>query len=192
MAHWWKPAAFAALRPGCQRQLSRKTHKRLTVRLLTQQTRSAAHLCVKRRAVFSGLCWRCEWTVTVAKQTKKRSVTTDDETETETEVSSKNIPAIIDYRHPCHERQRNENLWDYNFNSTKEVSLLFMKSLTLSYPASSGQCGCGLITFDWQWTGNISKQTHIIIINRNWCTDICDITVFQPKPRPLQTSKSLK
>ncbi len=29
---------------------------------------------------FSALCWRCEETVTVAEQTKKRSMTTDDET----------------------------------------------------------------------------------------------------------------
>ncbi len=37
-------------------------------------------------------------------------------TETETEVSSKNTPAITDYRHRCREREQNENLWDYDFN----------------------------------------------------------------------------
>ncbi len=45
---------------------------------------------------------------TMTEQTKKRWMTTDDETETE--VSSKNTPAITDYRHRCRERQRNENL----------------------------------------------------------------------------------
>ncbi len=41
------------------------------------------HLCVKRCTVFSGL-------VTVTEQTKKRSMTTDDEIKTETEARSKN------------------------------------------------------------------------------------------------------
>ncbi len=35
--------------------------------------------------------------------------------ETETEVRSKNTPAITDYRHGCSEKQENENLRDYNF-----------------------------------------------------------------------------
>ncbi len=43
----------------------------------------------------------------MAEQTKKRSMTTDDET---WEVKSKNTPAITAYRHRCRERQRNENL----------------------------------------------------------------------------------
>ncbi len=33
----------------------------------------------------------------------------------ETEVRSKNTPAITAYRHTCRERQQNENLRDYNF-----------------------------------------------------------------------------
>ncbi len=39
--------------------------------------------------------------------------------ETETEVKSKNKPAITDYRHRCHEKERNENLPDYNFNRVR-------------------------------------------------------------------------
>ncbi len=35
--------------------------------------------------------------------------------EIETEVRSKNTPAITDYRQRCRERQRKENLRDYNF-----------------------------------------------------------------------------
>ncbi len=50
----------------------------------------------------------------MAEQTKKRWMTTDDETETE--VRSKNTPAITAYHRRCRERQRNENLPDYNFN----------------------------------------------------------------------------
>ncbi len=57
VGHWWKPAAFAVLRLGCQQRLSRKNHKRRTVRLLTQQTRSSTHLCVKRRTVFLLTLW---------------------------------------------------------------------------------------------------------------------------------------
>ncbi len=50
--------------------------------------------------------------VTMAKKTKKkRSMTTEDETETE--VRSKNTAAVTDYRHTCCERQQNENLPDY-------------------------------------------------------------------------------
>ncbi len=52
IAHWWKPAAFAVLRPGYRWWLSQKNHQRRTVRPLTQQTRSSTHLSVKRRAVF--------------------------------------------------------------------------------------------------------------------------------------------
>ncbi len=45
-------------------------------------------------------------------------MTTDDETETE--VRSKNTPAITDYRHRCYERQQNENLRDYNLSTALE------------------------------------------------------------------------
>ncbi len=34
----------------------------------------------------------------------------------ETEVRSKNTPAITDYHHRCRERQQNENPRDYDFN----------------------------------------------------------------------------
>ncbi len=47
----------------------------------------------------------------MAEKTKKRSMTTDNEIETE--VRSKNTPAITVY---CHERQQNLNFRDYNFN----------------------------------------------------------------------------
>ncbi len=36
LAHWWKPAAFAVLRPGCRKQLSWKNHKLCSVWLLTR------------------------------------------------------------------------------------------------------------------------------------------------------------
>ncbi len=82
-------------------------YKVLIVSLLKKspvQTRSSAHLWVKRRAVFSGLCERCEETVTVAEQTKKRPMTADEENETE--VRFKNTPAITDY---CHRRRGRRN-----------------------------------------------------------------------------------
>ncbi len=53
-------------------------------------------------------------------------MTTDDET---WEVRSKNTPAITDYRHRCHERERNENLWDYNFNNETH-GYLYVKGAT--------------------------------------------------------------
>ncbi len=59
-----KACSICSIWPGCWQRLSPKNHKWRTVwlltRLLTQQTRSSAHLCVKQRAVFSSLCWRHE------------------------------------------------------------------------------------------------------------------------------------
>ncbi len=46
--------------------------------------------------------------VTMVEQTKKITTTTDDGTETE--VRSKNTPAITGYRHRCREREQSENL----------------------------------------------------------------------------------
>ncbi len=48
----------------------------------------------------------------MAKQTMKRSMTTDDET---WEVRSKNTPAITAYRHRCRQRERNGDLRDCYF-----------------------------------------------------------------------------
>ncbi len=45
--------------------------------------------------------------------------------ETETEVRSKNTPAITDYRHRCRERQQNENPQDCNFKYHFEVTVLY-------------------------------------------------------------------
>ncbi len=66
----------------------------------------------------------------MAEQTKKRSMTTDEETETETEVRSKNTSAVTAYR--CCERQRNENFRDYNFKD-----MFFTLTLHLSVASKS-------------------------------------------------------
>ncbi len=41
--------------------------------------------------------------------------------ETETEVRSRNTPAIIDYHHSYRKRQQNENLQDYDFKQPVEL-----------------------------------------------------------------------
>ncbi len=51
-----KALAFAILQPECRWRLSRENHKRRRVRLLTQQTRSSIHLCVKQHTVFFLVC----------------------------------------------------------------------------------------------------------------------------------------
>ncbi len=56
MAHGWKPLHLQYYDLGVGGDFSGKNHKWRTVRLLTQQTRSSAHLCVKKRTGFSGLC----------------------------------------------------------------------------------------------------------------------------------------
>ncbi len=62
----------------------------------------------------------------MAEQTKKRLMTTDEETETETKVRSKNTPAITDYRHRCCERQQNENVRDYNLKQMPKSQILVL------------------------------------------------------------------
>ncbi len=108
-----KALAFVVLQPGCLQRLSRKNLKRRTVRLLTrlltQQTRSPTHLCVKRRTVFSRSPLALRVNGYYGQTNKERSLTTDEETETETEteVNSKNTC--------CRERRQNENLRDCKF-----------------------------------------------------------------------------
>ncbi len=46
--------------------------------------------------------------------------------ESETEVRSKNSPAITDYRHRCGERHENKNLQDYNFDNVSNLCLIFI------------------------------------------------------------------
>ncbi len=46
--------------------------------------------------------------------------------ETETEVRSKNTPAITDYCHRCRERQQNEHFRDYNFKYLPIFLLVFL------------------------------------------------------------------
>ncbi len=66
----------------------------------------------------------------MAEQTKKRSSTTDHETETE--VRAKNTPAITDY---ATKRQRNKNLQDHNFNcSDMSLSLSALCIVSLIEP----------------------------------------------------------
>ncbi len=66
--------------------------------------------------------------VSKAEQTKKRSMTTDDET---CDVRSPNTPAIATYGHRCRERQRNENLRDYNISMSHICVVCKMFSLVL-------------------------------------------------------------
>ncbi len=54
--------------------------------------------------------------------------------ETETEVRSKNAPAITDYRHRCRKREQNEILQDYNFSI-----FTFFCSVPDLYPNPSDQ-----------------------------------------------------
>ncbi len=58
MAHWWKLLHLQYYDPGVGSNLFEKK-KRRTIRLLSRlvmhQTRSSTQLCVKQRAVFSGL-----------------------------------------------------------------------------------------------------------------------------------------
>ncbi len=55
-AHGSLKKGIGVLRPECRQRLSWKNHKRRTVRLLTrlltQQSCSSTHLCVKRHTVF--------------------------------------------------------------------------------------------------------------------------------------------
>ncbi len=84
MAHWWNVLCimYDVLRPGCLQWLSRKNRKCRTVqllaRLLTQQTHSSTHLCVKRACFL--------WSLIALRVNGKRLMTTDEETETETHL----------------------------------------------------------------------------------------------------------
>ncbi len=75
-------------------------------------------------------------------------MTTNDETEpeTETEVRSKNTPAITDYRHRCRKKQRNENLRDDNFKNGQLIFLL-LPLLTINFFSTSTNNFDKCITF---------------------------------------------
>lgn len=53
-------------------------------------------------------------------------------------------------------------------------------------------CRAGLIIFDWQWPGSMSKQTQSCQ-SQFWCIQVEDITLFQLSPvRRVQTKKKQK
>ncbi len=117
MAHWWKPLHLQYYDPGVNTDFPGKI-------------RSDAQLAFNNAFSTIALQLTCMWSsmllasASVASEqllwlNKQRSMTADEETETE--VRSKNTPTIINYCHRCRERQQNENLRDFKFKMTVEM-----------------------------------------------------------------------
>ncbi len=124
VAHWWKLLHLQYYDPGVGGDFPEKItnsaqlgfwHNRLALQL-TCVWSGVLFFFVSAGVVSKRLLWP-------DKQRKGRWLQTM-KLETETKVRSKNTPAITAYRHRCRERQRNENLRDYNFKVPKALLLL--------------------------------------------------------------------
>lgn len=72
-------------------------------------------------------------------------------------------------------------VWIQNKTS---LDVIYFYSQKLNCSSSSGLCGCGLITSNWQSPGNISKQPYnchynLNHINSDCCIEVCDIAFFK-------------